>query len=129
MATREEIQSKRTLRIEKVDIPEWGDDVHVRAMYSAELDDYELSLHEDVEVDGKPVRKCVNVRAKMVARTACNADGSRIFLDSDAEWLGRESCDIIDKAYDVAQRLSGRSSEEKALIEKNSESSQNTDSQ
>lgn len=115
-------------------MPEWNatadapesEGLFVRSLTAAELDDFEHAIFEDGQ-NGK--REAKNVRAKLVCRTVVNSDDSRVFLDSDAEWLGRENCVVIDRIYEQAARLSGRSHEEQAVIEKNSESSQSTDSQ
>lgn len=127
MLTREELLGRITyenLEKESVEVPEWGGAYFVRCLTAGELDDFESSLFE--EVDGK--RKPVNVRAKLVCRAVCNEDGSRLFLDADSLKLGRERCEVIDRIYGIAQRLSGRTEDERALIEKNSESDQKPDS-
>jgi hypothetical protein len=64
----------------------------------------------------------VNSRAKLVVRAACNEDGSRIFLDSQAEALGRKNGSAISRLFEVANRLCGRSVEVQKELEKNFES-------
>jgi hypothetical protein len=46
-----------------------------------------------------------NVRATFAVRAVQNPDGARIFLDSDAEWLGDKAAGPLDEIFAVAMRL------------------------
>ncbi len=111
---REQLKNRqRKLPMAEVPTPEWGGVALVRVLTAAELDDFETTMFEG---EGKD-RRAVNVRAKMVCRAVCNEDGSRVFLDEDSDWLGREPATVIDRLFEAAQKLSGRSEQE--AIEKN----------
>lgn len=99
------LAATKTLPIERVDLPEIGMSVYVRGMSGEERDAWERSL-----IRGKGRRAEVdttNVRARLVARTACDESGARVFTNQDAEELGRSRVDVLNQLFNVAQRLSG----------------------
>lgn len=100
----------QSLPIEKVDVAELGGHVYIRGMSGAERDDWEKSL-----IVGKGKKRDVNtanVRAKLVARTACDEKGERLLSDEDAIALGKLRVDALNKMFAVAQKLSGVSDED-----------------
>lgn len=97
--------AKQSLPIEQVDVPELGGSVYVRGMSGKERDDWEKSL-----LVGKGKRREVNtanVRAKLVAKTACDEHGVQLFSDADADALGNLRADVLNRLYEKASRLSG----------------------
>jgi hypothetical protein len=95
----------KKLPIESVDIPELGMAIYVRGMSGEERDAWEKSL-----IRGKGKRMEVdttNVRARLVAKTACTEQYERLFTDADALELGQSRVDILNRLFTVAQRLSG----------------------
>ncbi len=85
---------------ETVNVPEWGGEVLVRTMSGTDRDAFEASL---LEKDGR----MENVRARLVALTLCDAQGDRLFNDSEIAALGRKSARALDRVFSVAQRLNG----------------------
>jgi hypothetical protein len=85
---------------ETVNVPEWGGEVLVRTMSGTDRDAFEASL---LEKDGR----MENVRARLVALTLCDAQGDRLFDDSEIAALGRKSARALDRVFSVAQRLNG----------------------
>ena len=85
---------------ETVNVPEWGGEVLVRSMSGTDRDAFEASL---IEKDGR----MENVRARLVALTLCDAQGDRLFDDSEIVTLGRKSARALDRVFSVAQRLNG----------------------
>ena len=85
---------------ETVNVPEWGGEVLVRTMSGTDRDAFEASL---LEKDGR----MENVRARLVALTLCDAQGDRLFNDSEIAALGRKSARALDRVFAVAQRLNG----------------------
>ena len=118
------ILSKQDIQTEKVHIPEWDTDVYIKGLTGTERDSYEASLFTVTEsgkkVDVKMNR--ANVRAKLLVKTICDEDGSRVFSDADVEALGSKSAAALDKLFEVAQRLSGLSDKDVEELEKNSNS-------
>jgi hypothetical protein len=49
----------------------------------------------------------VNLRARLLVRCICDADGKRLFADGDVEQVAGLPARVIDPLFEVAQRLSG----------------------
>jgi hypothetical protein len=97
--------ANQPLPFERVDVPELGGAVFIRAMSGSERDAWEKSL-----IVGKGKRRDVdttNVRAKLVCRVACDESGKRLLEDGDAAAIGNLRVDVLNKLFEVAQRLSG----------------------
>jgi len=80
---------------EKVDVPEWGGTVYVRAISAMELEDFTTADNPK------------NVRGRFAALTVCDADGKRIFKDEDGAALGTKSMAALNRVWAVAARLNG----------------------
>jgi hypothetical protein len=50
-----------------------------------------------------------NVRARLLVRSICDANGERIFGDHEADALGNVPAAVIDRLFTIAQQLSGLS--------------------
>ena len=103
---RDDILKVQDIKTEKVEVTEWGGYVYVKGMTGAERDAFESSI---VEMRGKGNTrvKLENIRAKLVALTACDEKGERLFDNKDAEALGKKSAAALQRVFEVAQRLSG----------------------
>ena len=113
-----DVRKIRDLQTEDVDVPQWGGFVTIKALTSAERDDFETSLR--IKKNGKNDVSTANMRAKLVVMCAVDEFGHRIWSDDDAGWLGQKSSAVLSKLYDVATRLSGISEEDAKELEKNS---------
>jgi hypothetical protein len=100
LLTKDAILAADDLPRETVHVAEWGGDVFVRTMSGTDRDAFEASL---LEKDGR----MENVRARLVALTLCDAQGDRLFDDSEIAALGRKSARALDRVFSVAQRLNG----------------------
>jgi hypothetical protein len=102
--------ASQALPVERVEVPELGGYVFIRAMSGRERDAWEKSL-----IVGRGKRASVdtaNVRARLTARTLCDEKGERLFSDADADQLGALRVDVLQKLFNVAQRLSGVSDDD-----------------
>ena len=117
--SRGSILAIKDARIEWVAIPEWEGGFYVRSLTAAERDTWEASIIS-IDDQGNRQSNMANLRARLVVRTACLADGSPLFMESDAEVLGTKSASAVDRAYAVAARLSGISGQDARELEKNS---------
>jgi hypothetical protein len=111
--TRDAILGADDLPKEKVEVPEWGGEVYVRTMTGAERDAFEKQWAGGKVPD--------NVRAGLVAKTVVDESGTRLFKDSDVTNLGAKSALVLDRLFDVAQKLNGLSKRDVEVLEKNSE--------
>lgn len=98
--------------------PALGGLVHVRGLKGSERDDWEVSIFHLLEVEearlaatpGTPRDTHVlsrNLRARLVAFTACDQDGQRLFDLEDVPWLSELPAEDLDPVYALAESLSG----------------------
>jgi hypothetical protein len=99
---RELILSKTALRTKEVPCPEWGVTVRIREMTGRERDEWEQSL-----TAGRGKVNIQNIRARLVAATAIDENGARVFTSADAEALGELSAAALTRCAGVAQKLNG----------------------
>lgn len=105
LLTADQILNAEDLVTEDVEVPEWGGTVRVRMMTGAERDAFEASLAQQ---KGKSVRtNLANLRARLVAKTAVNAEGKRLFTDEQAGVLGQKSAAALDRVFEAARKLNG----------------------
>jgi hypothetical protein len=119
---REAILKINDIKIQEVDVPEWGGKVLVKSLNGAERDSFEASI---VSGTGNNVKMNMeNIRAKLVVRSVVGDDNKRLFSDSDADILAKKSCAALDRIFEVAQKLSGVGDKELKELVKNSEADQ-----
>ena len=97
---------------ERIAVPELAADgyVIVRGMTGWERDAWERSL-----VKGRGKRRDIdteNVRARLAVRCLVDDTGARIFRDDEAGVLGKLRVDVLQRIFEVAQKLSGVSDED-----------------
>jgi hypothetical protein len=121
----QEILAVNDVKIEAVPVPEWGGSVLVRSLEGYERDQYETQW-----LNSRAGKKVTldNIRARLVAMSLCDAEGNRLFTDSQVKTLGKKSAAALDRIFTVAQKLSGLTQEDIKELEKNSESLQNDNS-
>jgi hypothetical protein len=105
--TRDTILECTDLRIEEVQVPEWGGSVFVRELTGNERDQYEASL---LTLRGTSASLHLqNARAKLVVMSAVDEEGKRLFTMTDVAALGKKSAAALDRLATVASKLSGLS--------------------
>lgn len=102
---KESILKSDDLRREKVEIPEWGGHVWVRALSGKERDKYETSVVSRQGSRAKVDTK--NIRARLASLTICDEEGNRLFSEADIEELGKKSASALSKIFNLSQKLSG----------------------
>ena len=111
-----------SLKVEEISIPEWGGRrVRVREMTGAERDKYEADLV--LSSGAKPADVLVNLRARLAVLTMVDEKGERLFIDADADKLGRQSGAALERVAEVAERLSLLSKKSLEELAENSEPS------
>lgn len=106
IASRDSILNFVDFRTRDVEVPEWGGMiVRVRSMTAAERDTFEAPAMA-AAANGKDIN-LTNFRAKIVALTAIDADGNRLFTDKDVEALGNKDGAAIDRLSTAVMELSG----------------------
>jgi len=129
--TKEQIRDFNDLKKQEVQVEAWGNGtVIVREPTSKERDDYEQGLLVAKRV-GKSMEvtpNFTNAKAKLVVKCAINDDGTRMFKDSDAEWLGDKSANAIAQIVEVIERLGRMSQKDIDELTENFETDQIDDS-
>ena len=89
--SRDAILGVNDLQVEKVFVPEWGDEVIIRGLTGEELDAYQGSRRQ-IRNAGTPQAEVVfiqdNARAGLLVKCIVDENGDRIFTDQDAGLLG-----------------------------------------
>lgn len=106
---------KKNLPVERVELPELGGEIYVRTLTANERDEYEAQ-HVAKKEEGNQFE---NFRGRFAALVVCDEQGNRIFTDEEASLLGEQSAKILDRIFDVGQRLNGMAPEEKEKIKNN----------
>jgi hypothetical protein len=114
--TRDEIADAQDLTLERIAVPEWGGDVFVRGMNGAERDAYLAGA-----LDAKGNVDLHNMTARLVAASAVDETGERLFTEADVQMLAGKSAAALSRVFSVASRLSGISKEDVEALAKNSE--------
>jgi hypothetical protein len=100
------------LKIERVDVPEWGGHIYVRLLSGTGREKYIESVRTLVGTPGKDKNAywkmvLTGSGAKLVAEAACDKNGKRIFRDEDVEALGKKSYVALKRVVDAAAKLNG----------------------
>lgn len=126
--SRADILNAEDTRIEDVPVPEWGGVVRVRGLKGVERDAYEASIMTHNDETGQFIPTLENARAKLVVRSAVDADGKPLFKENDLFDLGNKSAAALQRVWAKARELSGLSEEDVKKLVKNSKAAQSEDS-
>lgn len=101
--TREQMKARRGVRPRvALEVPELGT-VHIARFTAKDRDRFE-QLVTGGKAGGVNLE---NVRAKFVAMVCVNEDGTRMFEDSDADWIGDLDSDVVQSIVDKGFELNG----------------------
>lgn len=136
MLTKQQIKDCKDIRIEKVPVPEWGDEqtpveqrfIFVRGRSAAEKDQFENQMIDQKRKGKGPKLSLANIRARTAAMCVVDQDGNQLFDESDIAWLGKKSVAPIDRIWAAVAKLEGTTEEELEELEKNLESIPTEDS-
>ncbi len=120
--TKEQILQADDLPRTELQIPEWGGDVFIKTMTSAERDAYEASIRDGRQEDGEV--NLVNFRALFCVLVIVDEEGTRLFSDEEAPQLGKKGGPAVDRIFDFARKWNKLSDEDIEELEKNSETVQ-----
>ena len=121
MATlsKQQILDADDLKRELVEVTEWGGSVLLRELRGRERDAFE----ED-SLDKQRNLSMRNMRARLVAASAIDENGERLFTNNEAAELGEKSATALNKCFEVACRLSGITDADIEELEGNLETGQ-----
>lgn len=103
MTLKEDIIASDDKPTEWVATPEWptAKGVYVKTVSAAEREAWESSIQTDEE--GKPVM--IGARCRFLVKCLVDEAGDRIFQDDESELLGEKSSRVIDRLWEVADRM------------------------
>ena len=114
--SKEQILQADDLKRESVDTPEWHGEVLLRELRGRERDAF-----EEGSLDSKRNVTMTNMRARLVAMSAIDEAGERLFTAKEATELGDKSATALNRLFEVCCRLSGITESDVDKLEKNSE--------
>ncbi|HEX6880944.1 MAG TPA: phage tail assembly chaperone [Terriglobales bacterium] len=106
---REEILAADDIRIELVQVPEWGGVVYIRTLSGTQRERYVESIRK---VTGHGKKQSVEIvlaesGAKLAAQTICDEKGTLLFSEMDVKALGKKSSKALQRIIDAAAKLNG----------------------
>lgn len=115
LLSREKIVAAFDLRIEIVDVPEWGEgaQVGVRVMTGREHAEFTariLAVKED-----EPFSQ----RALLCALTLCDKDGGRLFSQDEMSILETKNAQVLERLYEVACQVNVLREQDREAAKKN----------
>lgn len=115
---KQQIIGSKDLKTERVPVPEWGGDVIVRQITAADRDRFEGSIYVG---EGAARRtNSENLRARLCSLCLVDENNERLFTDAEAAELGKKNADVLDRLFDIAQRLNGMNKKEAEAAKKDS---------
>lgn len=108
--TRDAILAVQDIAREEIKIPEWGGSVYIKRLTAAER----LALSErTVGADG------ADFMALVLIACVVDADGQQLLEDSDAALLAGKAGTVVQRLFNVADRLNGFTDRRARELEKN----------
>lgn len=101
--TKAEILAAEDRRHEELDVPAWGGWLIVWSMTGIDRDSYEAEMVATGDDDRYDLS---NLRAKLVARSIGDEQGTRLFSESEIEILGLKDAAALEQVAAVARRVS-----------------------
>jgi hypothetical protein len=102
MLPREQILAARENDVDTVDVPEWGGSVGMRKMSCREAEAFHDWLNSR-QADGSV--RVIDLRATLLSKVLCDAEGKRLFTEDDIEALGEKSSDVMHRLFIRAKGL------------------------
>jgi hypothetical protein len=83
-------------KLEKVHVPEWGDDVYIKTLSGTERDLFEEAYSSE---------KMKNFRSRFLVLTLADDSGARLFTDAEVEQLSTKSAFVLNRLFEKAWSL------------------------
>jgi len=115
----EDILGVKYIRYEDLEIPEWNTTVRIRGMTAAARDAWMGDMMAQQKANGG-LPNLTNIRARFVAHTLIDENGTRLLSVADAAQLGEQDSNVIERIYKKARELNGIGEDQVAGSENNS---------
>lgn len=113
--SKSKILAANDTKLDKVNVPEWGDDVYIKTLSGTDRDLFEDAYSRD---------KMKNFRARFLVLTLCDDKGDRLFSDEDVDSLGKKSAVVLNRLFEKAWSLNAFRGEDVEALGKDSPSGQ-----
>lgn len=124
--TAEDILNVKDITVERVEVPEWGGHIYVRAMSGITRERYVKNLRKIVGHGKNRTEEFIIEKssAKLAMQTICDANGKLLFENKPEviDQLAEKSSKALQRVVDAAARLNGLSDEAEAEAKNESES-------
>src|SRR5688572_27230813 len=101
--TRADIDAAKDIKVEDLEVPEWGGTVRVRGLTGGQRSDIEATMvainGQRIEIRREALRE---MRLRVVASSLVDGDGRRMFSDKELNALAEKSASAIDRIFDKA---------------------------
>lgn len=107
LLSKEQITAADDRSWEDVDVTEWGGSVRLLGLSGTERNAYQASL---VVLGSNGTVQRMNLAdqtAKLLAKAIVDENFERLFTDKDVKALGAKNGAVLQRLFEVAQRLSG----------------------
>lgn len=120
------LSAKKDLKLEKVEVPEWGGHVFVATVSAAEW----MAMQDEARAarDGGGKQSNAEWTGGVLARTVVDETGARIFEDRDVPELMKYPLAVINRLFMAADKLNDFSGRGVEAAEKNSRAGDGEDS-
>ena len=112
--SKDDIFKADDLPTKDMDIPEWGGTLTIRTLTGAERDEWESAFVNQDKIDIR------GLKSRLVQLTTMNGDGQQMFTKADLQKINGKSASVIDRIFQVSQRLSGLTKEDAEELVENS---------
>ncbi|MEU3203574.1 hypothetical protein ABZ702_06755 [Streptomyces cyaneofuscatus] len=124
LLSKDQIAAADDRRWEDVPVPEWGGSVRLLGLSGTERNAYQASLVV-LGPNGSVQRmNLADQTAKLLAKSLVDENFDRLFTDKDVKALGAKNGAVLQRLFEVAQRLSGLRKEDVEAAAGNSDAAQ-----
>lgn len=110
--TRDQILKSDDLKVELVNVPEWGGTVRIRELRAWEREQFEKRIAATGGTGAGQIAKTLgDLRATLVGSCLVDEDNQRLFAENDIKALNEKSSSVIIRLFGICSRLSGISQE------------------
>ena len=113
--SKQQILDAKDIKIEKVEVPEWGGSVYIKVMNATQRDEFETFVYK--RQDQKDLR---GMRVLLCKLCLCDAEGKQMFeSDKDMKALADKSGSALMVVFQAAQKLNALSPDDVGELEGN----------
>lgn len=122
--SKQQILEAKDIKVEEVEVPEWGGSVFIKVMNATQRDEFETFVYN--RQDQKDLR---GMRVLLCKLCICDAEGKQMFTsDSDEKALTNKAGSALMIVFQAAQKLNALRPDDVGGIEENSKPDPSEDS-